>query len=175
MPRRGYGKDRGEDPSNDWWPQFWKLRWSKYPDLPSRSRVLDFWCVNDCNDDGGHEVIPYELPEEGDPRDQSLPFGDGEFDAIVFHSSINKDPRVKAGMFGEVPPKKERSIIGGQRDMWAVKDIVRRRWSELYRVSKPNAVWFVSCYKHKVHNERVESEILKEEDRHGKAVRVEGW
>jgi len=149
-----------------WWPNFWGKRWSKY-DLPNPSTVLDFHCVDYVNDEHGQNVVTYLHPVDGE-FSADLLYPDNTFDALVFHSSINKDPRIRLGHVG-LPNGKANSIIGTG---WMLKDACIARWSELYRVSKPGAVWFISCYKHVEHHYEVEELDI---DRHGKTIIVEGW
>lgn len=157
-----------------WWPNFWEKRFKKYLDsgqIPKNGKVLDFASVNYCNSNPFKmDMVIYDHPAEGE-FDWHLPYKDNEFDAIVFHSSINKDPRIKQGQYPQLPPKKSFSIIGSG---WMIKEFVIGRWSELYRISKNNAVWFITCFKHVEHNNEVEK-ILTDKDRHNKKIIVEGW
>jgi len=156
-------------PITDWWYEFWRIWWPKH-DFPNPATVLDFNCVEQVDFDNGQNVITYLHPTEGE-FDATMPYGDNIFDALVFHSSINKDPRIRLNSYPELPKGKARSIIGTG---WILKEQCRARWSELYRISKPNAVWFVSCYKHVEHHIEVEK-FLTDEDRHNKKIIFEGW
>ena len=156
-------------PTTDWWDEFWRIWWPKHK-MPNPATVLDFNCVDFVNNDNHQNVITYLHPTTGE-FDATLPYGDNIFDELVFHSSINKDPRVTLNSHPDMKPGKARSIIGTG---WIIKEYCIARWSELYRISKPGAVWFVSCYKHVEHHMAVEK-LLTDEDRHNKTIVFEGW
>jgi len=172
MSRRKIGD---KDYDHTWWPEFWKKRYSKYSDLPKPTKILDFKCINECNITNGNDITTFMPPEEGDvnkPEElHKLPFEDDTFDAIVFHSSINKSGAIKLNSVKGLPLGKACSIIGSN---WMLKEHCKARWTELYRVTKDKGVFFISCYKHHEHHKEVEK-ILTDDDRCFKKIRVEGW
>jgi len=160
---------------NTWWPIFWTKRFQKYLDdgsIPKGGKVLDFNSVNYPNTNPFNmDITSYDHPMEGEFDPKLQLYDDNSFDAIVFHSSINKDPRLRIGHPG-LPSGKAWSFIGTN---WALKPECIARWGEYYRISKDKAVWFITCLRHYTeHHVRVEK-WLTDEDRHHKTVIVEGW